>query len=103
FLPPPSKRERIAPTQRIGSGMLRGQVHDSKARLMGGVAGHAGVFGTASDLARYARMMLHHGELDGVRIFKPETVQLMTSVQSPPGAQARRGLALDIDTGYSDA
>ena len=68
---------------------------------MGGVAGHAGLFLTASDLARYARMLLNLGELDGVRIFKPETVKLMTSVQTPPNVTGRRGLGWDIDTGYS--
>jgi CubicO group peptidase (beta-lactamase class C family) len=68
---------------------------------MGGVAGHAGLFSTASDLARYARMMLNLGALDGVRIFKPETVKLMTSVQTPATITARRGLGWDIDSPYS--
>jgi CubicO group peptidase (beta-lactamase class C family) len=65
------------------------------------VAGHAGVFTTAADMARYARMMLNQGELDGVRVLKPETVRLMTSVQSPPNVAGRRGLGWDIDTTYS--
>src|SRR4029077_20555404 len=56
---------------------------------------------TATDLARYAKMLLNLGELDGVRIFKAETVKLMTSVQTPPGISARRGLGWDIDSGYS--
>jgi uncharacterized protein YbbC (DUF1343 family) len=101
YLPPKSRLARIAPTERSGGEMLRGVVHDPTARRMGGVAGHAGVFTTAADLARFARMMLHGGELEGVRIFKPETVKLMTSVQSPPGIEARRGLGWDIDSGYS--
>jgi CubicO group peptidase (beta-lactamase class C family) len=46
-------------------------------------------------------MMLNMGELDGVRIFKPETVKLMTSVQTPPGMEDRRGLGWDIDSRYS--
>ena len=79
----------------------RGVVHDPTARHMGGVAGHAGLFTTAADLARYARMLLNHGSLDGVRIFKPETVELMTSVQTPASLAARRGLGWDIDSGYS--
>ncbi|MCC6821659.1 MAG: DUF1343 domain-containing protein, partial [Verrucomicrobia subdivision 3 bacterium] len=70
-------------------------------RRMGGVAGHAGLFFTAGDLARYARMLLNGGELDGVRIFKPETVNLMTSVQTPEAIAGRRGLGWDIDTGFS--
>jgi uncharacterized protein YbbC (DUF1343 family) len=81
--------------------MLRGEVHDPTARRMGGVAGHAGLFTTAADLARFARLMLHHGELDGVRLFKPQTVKLMTSVQSPEGVLARRGLGWDLDSPYS--
>lgn len=101
YLPPKSRLARIAPTERSGGEMLRGVVHDPTARRMGGVAGHAGVFTTAADLARFARMMLHGGELEGVRIFKPETVKLMTSVQSPPIVEARRGLGWDIDSGYS--
>ncbi len=79
----------------------RGVVHDPTARRMGGVAGHAGLFSTASDLARYARMLLNLGELDGVRIFKPQTVRLMTGVQTPPGIAAKRGLGWDIDSPYS--
>jgi len=101
FLPPPSKIPRIAPTEMTDGVMLRGIVHDPTARFMGGVAGHAGLFTTAPDMARYARMMLNMGELDGKRIFKPETVKLMTSVQTPPGMEDRRGLGWDIDSGFS--
>jgi CubicO group peptidase (beta-lactamase class C family) len=46
-------------------------------------------------------MFLNLGELDGVRVFKPETVKLMTTVQSPPGLSAKRGLGWDIDTPFS--
>ena len=102
FLPPQSKRARIAPTtQEKEEGWLRGVVHDPTSRRMGGVAGHAGLFTTAADTARYARMMLNGGSLDGVRIFKPETVRLMTTVQSPEGVPSRRGLGWDIDSSYS--
>jgi uncharacterized protein YbbC (DUF1343 family)/CubicO group peptidase (beta-lactamase class C family) len=101
FLPPTSKRGRIAPTEEADGEMLRGTVHDPTARRMGGVAGHAGVFTTAADLARFARMMLNQGELDGVRIFRPETVKAMVSVQSPSELAARRGFGWDIDSGYS--
>jgi CubicO group peptidase (beta-lactamase class C family) len=59
------------------------------------------LFATASDLARYSRMLLNHGKLGWVRIFKPETVELMTTVQSPPGLDDKRGLGWDIDTGFS--
>ena len=101
FLPPADERPRIAPTEVVDGKPWRGVVHDPTARKLGGVAGHAGLFTTAPDLARYARMLLNLGELDGVRIFKPETVKLMTSVQTPPGMAAKRGLGWDIDTGFS--
>jgi CubicO group peptidase (beta-lactamase class C family) len=101
YLPSNEKLPRIAPTEVVDGKPWRGVVHDPTSRHMGGVAGHAGVFTTAADLARYARMLLNLGELDGVRIFKPETVKLMTSVQSPPAISAKRGLGWDIDTAFS--
>ena len=102
FKPDAKLLARIAPTERDENKvMLRGVVHDPTARRMGGVAGHAGLFGTAADLARYCRMMLNGGELDGVRLFKPETVKLMTMVQTPPLMLDRRGLGWDIDTRFS--
>ena len=101
YLPSTSKRSRIAPTEQSEAGMLRGVVHDPTARKMGGVAGHAGLFTTAADLARYARMLLNQGILEGQRIFKPETVRLMTSVHTTEPILARRGLGWDIDSGYS--
>jgi uncharacterized protein YbbC (DUF1343 family) len=101
YLPHESLLPRIAPTEVVDGKPWRGVVHDPTARHMGGVAGHAGLFFTASDLARYARMLLNYGTLHGVRIFKPETVKLMTSVQSPEGVIARRGLGWDIDSPYN--
>ena len=101
YLPPTAKLDRIAPTEIVNGSPFRGVVHDPTARHMGGVAGHAGLFTTAPDLARYARMLLNRGSLDGMRIFKPETVDLMTRVQSPASIKARRGLGWDIDSGYS--
>jgi uncharacterized protein YbbC (DUF1343 family)/CubicO group peptidase (beta-lactamase class C family) len=101
YLPPKDKLGRIAPTEVVDGKPWRGIVHDPTSRKMGGVAGHAGLFFTAADLARYARMLLNHGSLGETRIFQPETVQLMTSVQTPESLSARRGLGWDIDTGYS--
>jgi uncharacterized protein YbbC (DUF1343 family)/CubicO group peptidase (beta-lactamase class C family) len=101
FLPPASQRPRIAPTTREGDGVLRGVVHDPTARRMGGVAGHAGLFTTAADVARFARMMLNGGRLEGVRLFRPETIRLMTSVQTPESVRERRGLGWDIDSPYA--
>jgi len=103
YLPPTNKLARIAPTEVVNGEPLRGAVHDPTARHMGGVAGHAGLFSTAADLARFARMLLDLGELGGTRIFRPETVKLMTGVQTPESIPARRGLGWDIDSGYSGA
>lgn len=99
--PPATVDPRIAPTERLADRtILRGVVHDPTARRMGGVAGHAGLFTTAADLARFCRMMLNGGALGKVRVFQPATVRLMTSVQSPDGA-ARRGLGWDIDSPHA--
>lgn len=102
FHPSPELRPRLAPTTRMpDKSVLRGVVHDPTSRAMGGVTGHAGLFTTASDLARYARMMLNGGELDGVRVLEAETVAMATSVQSPALIPARRGLGWDIDSPYA--
>ncbi len=101
FLPSKKVLPRIAPTEVVNGVPYRGVVHDSTARHMGGVAGHAGLFTTAPDVARYARMLINQGELDGARIFKPETVRLMTRVQTAPEISAKRGLGWDIDTSFS--
>ena len=103
---------RIAPTQRGAEGeaalhgdlapgqLLRGAVHDPTVRRMGNVGGSAGVFTTARDVARFARMLLNGGELDGVRVLSAQSVGLLTTVQSPPGL-ALRGMGMDIDSPYA--
>ncbi len=101
FLPLPSLRPRIAPTELLNGHPLRGVVHDERSRAMGGVAGHAGLFTTAADLAKFAEMMLNLGERDGVRIFKPATVIKFTTPQTPPDQPILRGLGWDIDSPYS--
>jgi CubicO group peptidase (beta-lactamase class C family) len=58
---------------------IRGEVHDENAWAMGGVAGHAGIFSTASDLALFAQMMLNGGEYNGVQIISKPTVELFTT------------------------
>src|SRR5580658_2957902 len=103
FLPPASLRPRIAPTEidPTTGQPLRGEVHDDTARYMGGVAGHAGVFTTARDLAIFAQMMLDDGQGNGRRLFSAATVQKFTSPQSPPDQPILRGLGWDIDSSYS--
>ena len=104
FLPPASLRMRIAPTQyRDGDHgpILWGVVHDPTAQDMGGVAGHAGLFSTADDLAIFAQMLLDGGRSHGVRVLTPLSVDKMTTPQTPPGKMAVRGLGWDIDTPFS--
>jgi uncharacterized protein YbbC (DUF1343 family) len=81
-------RARAAPTEpRKATGvMIRGEVHDPRAFRLGGVAGHAGLFSTAGDLVRFARMMLGSGELDGVRVLQPASVAALTRAESAGGA-----------------
>jgi uncharacterized protein YbbC (DUF1343 family)/CubicO group peptidase (beta-lactamase class C family) len=103
FQPPASLVPRIAPTERLNKTgpPLRGVVHDPTARNMGGVAGHAGLFSTADDLARFAQMMIDGGEVRGVRLFGALTVAKFTEPQTPPDQPILRGLGWDIDSPYS--
>ena len=97
----PTPIARIAPTEKDGSTMLRGVVHDPRSRALGGVAGHAGLFSTADDLAVFAQMILDGGKgLDGRRVLSPLTVRAMVDPGSTPDRQ-RRGLGWDVDTSYS--
>lgn len=72
--------------------LLEGFVHDQGAAMAGGVAGHAGLFATANDLAIYGQLLLNRGEYGGTRYFKASTVDLFTSNQSKT---SRRGLGFD--------
>src|SRR5260370_12938490 len=103
FQPPASLRPRIAPTEILeGTNLpLRGVVHDQTTRFMGGVAGHAGLFTTAADLARFAQMMLGVGQLDGTRVFSPLTIRKFTSAQTPAEQPILRGFGWDIDSPFS--
>lgn len=83
YLPDPALIKRIVPTEIINGKLTHGYVHDENTHSLGGVAGHAGLFSTAPDLSRFCRMMLHEGELNGVRIFDPETIKLFTTRINP--------------------
>jgi uncharacterized protein YbbC (DUF1343 family) len=100
FLPPEALRRRAAPTEKRDGKWMCGEVHDPRAFLLGGVAGHAGLFSTASDLAVYAQMMLGRGQYGGVRVLAAETVDQMTKPYKVPGG-GLRGLGWDMRTGYS--
>jgi uncharacterized protein YbbC (DUF1343 family) len=104
FSPPPAVHDRIAPTQyQLGETgkMLWGEVHDLTAYNMGGVAGHAGLFSTADDLAIFAQMLLNGGTYAGARVLSPLSVEKMTTPQAPPDAMILRGLGWDIDSPYA--
>ncbi|MGA8440509.1 MAG: serine hydrolase [Candidatus Sulfotelmatobacter sp.] len=98
FVPPAAWRAKIAPTQYDeNEHMLRGVVHDPTARRMGGVAGHAGLFSTADDLAKFAQALLNGGE----RILSALSVEKMTRPEQPPTAPVLRGFGWDIDSPFS--
>lgn len=101
FVPPAAWKPLIAPTERTEGRILRGVVHDPTTRYMGGVAGHAGLFTTARDLSRWARMILNGGVLGGVRVLSSATVRKFTEPNSPPHETALRGLGFDIDSPFS--
>jgi len=118
FNPSPSLKPRIAPTEKRrgqlsylgdseknagtdGDVWLRGQVHDPTSYRMNGVAGHAGLFSTASDLSIYCQMILNGGQYRGVRILSPASIAEMTRPRLVAGAGWTRGLGWDINTSYS--
>lgn len=118
FRPAPSLKARLAPTEkrrgqlsylgdsadnagREGEEWLRGQVHDPTAYRMNGVAGHAGLFSTADDLAVFCQMILNGGQYHGVRILSPLAIAEMTRPRLVADDGAARGLGWDINTSFS--
>ncbi|GLU31108.1 exo-beta-N-acetylmuramidase NamZ domain-containing protein [Trinickia caryophylli] len=97
FVPDLGHMARSAPTTPDGAGMREGRVHDPTAAAMGGVAGNAGLFSTADDLARYARMLLGGGRLEGARVLRSSTVASLTVPRSPPGELPWRGFGWALD------
>jgi len=98
FTPPAGLRPKIAPTQYDeNEHMLRGVVHDPTARRMGGVAGHAGLFSTADDLAKFSQALLNGGG----GVLSALSVEKMTRPEQPPSAPVLRGFGWDIDSPFS--
>jgi uncharacterized protein YbbC (DUF1343 family)/CubicO group peptidase (beta-lactamase class C family) len=98
FMPPVAWRPKIAPTQYDeNEHMLRGVVHDPTARRMGGVAGHAGLFSTADDLAKFSQALLNGGG----GVLSALSVEKMTRPEQPPSAPVLRGFGWDIDSPFS--
>jgi beta-glucosidase-like glycosyl hydrolase/CubicO group peptidase (beta-lactamase class C family) len=94
---------RIAPTEQDAwrGRLLRGEVHDENAYALGGVASHAGLFGTASDLARFAQMLLNGGVYDHRRIVSRQTLEAFTRRAGVPGSS--RALGWDTPSEGSSA
>lgn len=95
FRPPPARIARIAPTEQDDAfrhALVRGVVHDENAYVMGGVAGHAGLFSTARDLSALARLYLNHGRQRGRQLIRAETIALFARRQGiPPGSTRALG------------
>jgi len=99
FRPGPELKKRTAPTTKCGEKWLAGEVHDPRAHRLGGVAGHAGLFSTADDLAVFVRMLLDEGKQAGRRVLAPATVRAFTTPRRVPGGWRSPGW--DVDTAYS--
>jgi len=99
YLPSAEWKKRAAPTGKRKNETILGEVHDPRAFALGGVAGHAGLFSTADDLARFARMLLRGGELEGKRVLGALTVRKYTEPRAVPGGFRSRGW--DVDTAYT--
>lgn len=99
FLPNERLAQRAAPTEQRDDRWLRGKVHDPRAALLGGVAGHAGLFSTASDLALYANMLLAEGKVGENRILSHVAIEEMARPRDISGQL--RGLGWDMRSKYS--
>ncbi|RKY91078.1 MAG: serine hydrolase [Ignavibacteriae bacterium] len=91
FNPPDSVKYKIPPTEidkHWRKKLVQGEVHDETSSLLGGVAGHAGLFSTAEDLSKLIQMLLDEGIFSGKQFIKPETVKLFTKRHSPKSTRA---------------
>jgi uncharacterized protein YbbC (DUF1343 family)/CubicO group peptidase (beta-lactamase class C family) len=100
YLPTGELKKRCAPTGKRDGKTILGEVHDPRSFAVGGVAGHAGLFGTADDLAKYCRMLLRGGELDGERVLGALTVKLFTEGRAVPPS-GLRSPGWDVDTSFA--
>ncbi|HWU96082.1 MAG TPA: serine hydrolase domain-containing protein, partial [Sphingomonas sp.] len=105
FNPSPKLLSRIAPTEqddKFRHMLVRGVVHDENAFVMGGVAGHAGMFSTAKDLSKIAQLYLYRGRYHGRQLLKPETVRLFMQPQGlPPGSSRALGWDMPSEKGFT--
>jgi beta-N-acetylhexosaminidase len=106
FRPTGFTDDAVAPTEYddgFRQRLLQGEVHDEAAWLLGGTAGHAGLFSTAADLARFAYMMVNDGQIFGRQFLKPETIRLFTTRVDRRGSTRALGWDTRSDQGYSSA
>lgn len=101
YNPPEAIRARAAITEQRNGHWMQGEVHDPRAYAMGGVAGHAGLFSTSTDLSRFCRMILNGGQLDGHRVLSEATVSLWTTPHHLPDGTGGRTYGFDVDTPYA--
>jgi CubicO group peptidase (beta-lactamase class C family) len=101
FLPPHELAGSIAPTLGAANELLTGVVQDQNARHLGGIAGHAGLFSSASDLSRYAQMILNNGRLQGIQVLGERVLEQMTAPYFYNNGSVVRGLGWDIYSPYS--
>lgn len=103
YAPPPALWSRVAPTERDPwrGRHVRGEVHDENAFAMGGVSPHAGLFSTAEDMARFARLWMGEGTLDGRRLFSAATARAFATVQD--SVFSSRAIGWDTPTGTNSA
>jgi CubicO group peptidase (beta-lactamase class C family) len=101
YLPPAEWKPRIAPSEKRNGDWIIGEVHDPRAYALGGVAGHAGLFSTATDVSKWVRMLNAGGISEGKRILSESIVKRMLTVQYLPDGTGGRGLGVDIDSSYS--
>lgn len=101
FTPLPAIHPRLSATVLPDGELIVGEPQDLHARQLGGVAGHAGLFSTAADLARFCRMLMNGGELDGRRVLAERTVAEMTAPRYAERGKVARGLGWDIASPYS--
>lgn len=101
YLPPAEWKPRVAPTEKRKGEWMIGEVHDPRAYALGGIAGHAGLFSTATDTSQWVRMLNAGGVLNGKRILSESMVKQMLTLQALPDGTGGRGLGVDIDSSYS--
>jgi CubicO group peptidase (beta-lactamase class C family) len=101
YQPPAELRSRIAPTEKRDGEWIVGVVHDPRAFALGGVAGHAGLFGSAADVSKWVRMINSGGVHDGKRVLSEAMVARMLTLQALPDGTGGRGLGVDIDSSFS--